>query len=132
MVNDSLGRMPGDEPTEYPKLDSIDAVDNIANETGKKIDAFSLTKDQLKLQELRERGELAPHDFDLNELYQFIENRIPLTAALLGKQAVVLTRGQFEQLGGYLDITLPGGEEICVEAESMNEPILIIFPGDLG
>jgi hypothetical protein len=80
---------------------------------------------------MRESGELSPHDFDLNELALFLENDVPLTGSDLRNQAVALSRGDFESLGGVMRIIYKNGEEIIFEAESMTNPVLIIFPQDL-
>jgi hypothetical protein len=97
--------------------------------------AESPTPDQLKLAQKRESGELSPHDYDLNFLFMLNEHALPLTRkdvmSETGNQAVVLTRDDFAQLGS-ITLTLPSGEVITIEAGSMNDPVFIVFPEDLG
>jgi hypothetical protein len=110
---------------------SQDSIGERSEDISRTIDAVLFTKDQTRLKEMRESGELSPHDFDLNELALFLENDVPLTGSDLRNQAVALSRGDFESLGGVMRIIYKNGEEIIFEAESMTNPVLIIFPQDL-
>lgn len=90
-----------------------------------------LTKDQIKLAARRESGEIDQHDYDLNEIFMLNDNGLPLRRSDVGKQAVVLSRADFVQLGNITFIHA-SGEEMTVEADSLNDPVFILFPEDLG
>lgn len=80
---------------------------------------------------MRESGELSPHAFDLNQLFQFVEAGIPVKRLDLGNQAIVLTRDDLDQLG-YIDVVYKTGDEARIDTEAMNDSVLIIFPHDLA
>lgn len=98
-----------------------DAVENV----------ITLTSDQQKLQRLREAGEVSEHDFDVNELWNFIEADVPLKKADLLNRAVVLTHDDIEQMGGYIEVQWANGDIEPIGIERMNGPVLIIFPEEL-
>lgn len=74
---------------------------------------------------------ISPHDCDPNFLFQLQQAEMPLSRNDLQNQPVVLTREELDTLG-YIDIVLANGEEVRVEAASLNDEILILFPDELG
>lgn len=121
---------------DVPDAEPAPTLQNFTGERQSVSDAVEqvvgLTADQLKLKTLRELGELSEHDFDLNELANYIGAGIALRKADLQNCAIVLTPHQFEDVGGYMDIVFKNGEEMRLETETMNDAVLIIFPGDLA
>lgn len=112
-----------------PEPDLTDDRQSVSSAVDKVI---SLTADQKKLQSLRESGDVSEHDFDLNELANFIEAGLTVRKSDLQNRAIVLTPQQFEDVGGYMDILFKNGEEMRFEAETMNDAVLIVFPDDLA
>lgn len=84
----------------------------------------------------REAGELSPHNFDLNFIFQLNQIGAPLTRRDLnhktGTQAVVVTRDDLEALG-CLDFIHYSGERMLIGPESLQkDSILVLYPEDLG
>ncbi len=112
-----------------------DDAQQVRHEVG---ETLSLTADQQKLARLRKEGEISPHDFDLNFIYQLNDCdpddegfTPPLTRSDVGNQAVVLTRDDLEYLR-YLRYVSASGEIIVNEPDDMRDPVLILFPDELG
>lgn len=88
----------------------------------------------LELQRLRETGEIAQNNFDIEILFRLVDSGQPIRRKDVGDQAIVLSQVEFSQLGAF-EITLQSGEEICIDPDDFSEnpnDKLVIFPQDLG
>ncbi|MBI3336656.1 hypothetical protein HYZ98_03780 [Candidatus Peregrinibacteria bacterium] len=84
----------------------------------------------------RESKEVGPYDFDLNCLVYLNEEDEPLirkdVADKTGPKAVVVTKQEMLELGGF-DYIDNKGRRISVDPESMPEgEVLVLYPEQLG
>jgi hypothetical protein len=91
-----------------------------------------IKKNMAELAHRKESGELEKVDFDI---YDFTF-RGPLTREILGNRAVVLSKSDLEELGGFL-LMVPDGDTRFIDPEEDVAnwgpgDLLIIFPEDLG
>jgi hypothetical protein len=86
-----------------------------------------------ELQRRRESGEIADEDFNFIQWWvNHSENPRPLEKADIGREALVLSYEEFEQIG-FLDIILPSGEICLLYFHDLKaQDGLIIFPEELG
>ena len=88
-----------------------------------------------ELQTRRDAGTLSPHALDLNFLSQLNDMGDPLRRKDMdhatGPQAVVLNRQEFDTLG-FICFVHASGEEMTIDADSMTEDALVIFPEEVG
>ena len=88
-----------------------------------------------ELERRRQLGELSRFPLDPNFLFQLNESGQPLRRSDLdhetGLQAVVLTRAELQTLGA-ITFMHSSGEEMTIEAASMRDHTLVIFPEEVG
>lgn len=128
----TLNRQPLEDA--LPVVEEIEPVilPPVANDIQQQVEGVTnMTSDQLKLQAMRESGELSPHDFDLNYLFQLLDSGAPLTRTELRNQALVLSKEDALQLGAF-DVIYSNGEQMTIDADSIKDSVLILFPSDLG
>jgi hypothetical protein len=85
-----------------------------------------------ELQRRRESGEIAAENFNFAQWWVNHADNPILGKKDLGREALVLTSDEFEQLG-ILEIVLPSGEICSLDFDDLKaQDGLIIFPEELG
>ncbi len=121
-----------DRPAEGEHIHEEEFEDDEDYDDDEELEAAPPTAAQIRLQERRESGEISPHDFDLNVVYNCIEAGFPVRRSDLQNQALVLSRQNIDQLGGYVDVVMANGHTTRIDLDNMTEPVIVFFPEDLG
>lgn len=97
---------------------------------------LAINEDFKELRRRKEAGTLDPVDYSVAEYYELREMGLPLSRKELGKRAFVISLEELEGLD-YIEIVLPGGGEMVLEAEDLGHsgygrhPV-IMFPENFG
>jgi len=106
-------------------------VKQVGAETRERLASLTLSVEE-ELAHAREQGEVSTYDCDVNYLYQFATEGIPLAREDVGSDPVVISRTDFAKQFGNLQVITPSGDVAMITLEDFRGDTLIILPRNLG